>query len=70
MEFDNDFVLPKSLRLVPELDTLKETPWQPNEAVVFADVYHPENEEHITYAPRNILKQTISQVSGLDKVES
>jgi glutamine synthetase len=51
--------LPKHLMLSPDMNTLREMPWQKNEAFVLADVYHPETEALIPYAPRNLLKKVL-----------
>jgi glutamine synthetase len=35
--------IPNSLLLSPDMSTLREMPWQKKEAIVFADVYHPDD---------------------------
>jgi len=64
-KIDFDQSVPKlshSLLLRPELETMREQPWLQNEAIVMADVIHPDTEEVVEYAPRNMLKQALSQV--------
>lgn len=56
IEFSDKVELPKNLLLRPDIATLKEIPWQKKEAIVMADVYHPETEELLQYAPRNLLR--------------
>lgn len=48
--------LPKTLKLRPDIPTMKEVPWQKKEAIVLADVIDPNSGEMIPYAPRNVLK--------------
>jgi glutamine synthetase len=69
MDF-GDVKMPKSVRLVPEIETLREQPWLSNEAVVMADVYHPDIDENLEYAPRHILKQTLKQLQSVSKIDS
>ncbi|CDW80282.1 UNKNOWN [Stylonychia lemnae] len=71
--FDDDVKLSKSIRLVPDLDTLREQPWLSKEAVVMADVYDIETDKKIKFAPRNLMKETINQLNfskDLDQVKS
>lgn len=56
--------LPKSLLLSPEISTLKEISWQKKEAMVMADVYHPDTKELIPYAPRQILKEVSKKLAN------
>lgn len=56
IDFSPDFKISKSLRLVPDLDTLREQPWRNKEALVLADVYGMDNDEPLKYAPRNLMK--------------
>ena len=51
--------MPKTLLLSPEISSLREMSWQKKEALVMADVYHPETRQLIPYAPRNILKESV-----------
>jgi glutamine synthetase len=50
--------------LSPELSTLREMPWQKKEAIVLADVCHPDTGEVIPYSPRNIMKETAKMQKG------
>lgn len=61
IEFNDSIKLPKSIRLSPDLDTLREQTWLNKQAVVMANVHQPDSEEPIKYAPRNILRQVLSQ---------
>ena len=68
MKFKDQFSIPKSLVLRPDMLTLREMAWQKNEALVMADVLDPETEEVLPYAPRNLLKETLAKldVKGID----
>jgi glutamine synthetase len=57
--FPDNLPLPKSMRLTPDLDTLREQPWISKEAVVMATVLPPDSEQPLSYAPRNILKKVL-----------
>ena len=41
------------------MSTIREVAWKKKEALVMADVYHPDTKEVIGYSPRNILKEAI-----------
>ncbi len=55
-KIETPLTLPKTLLLTPDLATLREMSWQKKEALVMADVFHPETKEPLSYAPRHILK--------------
>jgi glutamine synthetase len=57
IEIPEDVAMPKSLLLTPDLSTLREMSWQKKEALVMADVLHPETKRLLPYAPRHILRQ-------------
>lgn len=57
IEIPEDVPIPKSLLLTPDLSTLREMSWQKKEALVMADVLHPETKRLLPYAPRHILRQ-------------
>jgi len=56
IEIPEDVQMPKSLLLTPDLSTLREMSWQKKEALVMADVLHPETKRLLPYAPRHILR--------------
>ena len=66
MTFDQSFNIPKSVMLSPDMSTLREMAWLKNEAMVMADVHHPDTEEILPYSPRNILKETAKEFNGID----
>jgi glutamine synthetase len=51
--------MPKRLLLRPEIQTVKEMPWQKKEALVLVDVCDPKDGSLLDYAPRNLLKQVV-----------
>ena len=61
---DFDFPITKSVLLKPEMSTFREMCWLNNEALVFADVCHPDTGELLPYCPRNMLKQ--AEFKGID----
>eukprot|EP00347_Sterkiella_histriomuscorum_P014936 403358939 len=61
IDFKDTVQMPKSIRLTPDLDTMREQPWLQKQAVVMANVHQPDSDEIIRYAPRNMLKQVLEQ---------
>ena len=52
------------MKLVPDLDTLREIPWLPKTALVFCDVYGEEDGEPIEEAPRWVLKRQVARAAA------
>jgi glutamine synthetase len=52
--------------LRPDIETLREMPWQKKEAIVMADVYDPESEKPLAFAPRHVIKDAVKGISGVD----
>ena len=52
IDFPDTVKLPKNLLLSPDLNTMREVSWQKKQAMVMVDVYDPETNELLEYAPR------------------
>ena len=63
IDFDPEFKMPKSLMLSPDMSTAREVSWAKNEALVMADVHHPDTEEVLSYSPRNLLKESVKELT-------
>lgn len=51
--------------LVPDLTTLRIADWLPKTALVLCDVINDKSHEHVTQAPRSILRRQLNQAANL-----
>jgi glutamine synthetase len=55
--------MPTTLRLKPDYSTLRVAPWLSKEAYIISDLYHPDEDKPIDFAPRTILKEALLKPS-------
>ena len=51
------------IRLVPDLSTLRQVPWEPTAALVLCDAYHMDSDEPLAVAPRSILRAQLDRAA-------
>ncbi len=52
------------IRLVPDMQTMRRVPWEPNTALVICDVYEAESDELLSVAPRTILRRQVERAEA------
>ncbi|MCW2620755.1 MAG: Glutamate--ammonia ligase, partial [Frankiales bacterium] len=52
------------IRLVPDMQTMRRVPWEPNTAFVICDVYEADSDELLAVAPRTILRRQVERAEA------